>query len=399
MRSNFLVILIVLGITIVSVLIGEYLGQPIIGWLLALAILLAVAYGSRYTLEQFVLSFILYLLLVSVVISSQPWGAVLGAAFGVVGFYVSALSVENLFTGTGIRSLDYVVRVFLGQLGETQVVEAPNAGVEEPAYRYGPRTVVVEPGAAVVTIRGSRFSRIQAAGIFVSQPMEYVQRVFNLQPIHRNYRFKEVLTNERTPLQVDVAIIYGIRVSIAARLGEVALTRDERENLRALIAWAPDWEAALREVVEKNIRRRTGLRTLREALTMDSQRRIQLEAMAATQTTVARWGLTLYELHVVSIQPDSTVVNASLENWLVALTTDTHVVRELGRGTAWARAINEIANAYREAVDLGVPNDVISRELVRRIFEQVAMDPSARSLLQGELSQMLARRDVDQPPP
>jgi len=398
-RSYSLIILIALGIIIVPVLAGDMLGQPAIGWLIAGALLIAVAYWGRYTRAQALVSWLLYGLLLLAGLGPQPWVSMLGAAFAVLGFCVCALSMEGLFAGTGIRSLPYIIQLFLGQRGETQIVQAPNAGVEEPVYRFGPRMVIVKPGAAVVTVRGSRFNRIQGAGTFVSQPLEYVQRVFNLQPIHRNYRFREVLTVDRTPVQVDVAVVYGIRVGVDARLGETVLTRDERNNLRSLIAWAADWEAALREVVEKNIRRRTGLRTLRDALGIDNQRRIQRETTSVTRADVDPWGLAIYELHVVAIQPDATVVNASLENWLVRLTTNTHLVSELGRGTAWARAINEIANAYVEASSLGVPDDVIFRELVRRMFEQAALDPSARNLLQTELSQMLTRRDVDQPTP
>jgi regulator of protease activity HflC (stomatin/prohibitin superfamily) len=333
-------------------------------------------------------------------VSSQPSAIVIGAAFSALSFYVSVLGVRDLFAGTGISALDYIVRSFLGELREPQVVEAPRTGVQEQTvYMYGPRNLVVKPDAAVVLIRGSRLTRVQGPGTVVTQPFEYVERIYNLRPIHKSYRFREVLTRDSTPMEVEVSITYGIRVGIGARLGEVELTQQERAALRQLTAWAPDWEAALRDIIEKNLRRAIGTLSLRQVLEVSNQLRAQTETVAVSRADVGRWGLGIYELHIVAVQPNAMVVNASLDNWLVRLTNQTLLRKELGRGTAWARAINAIATAYREAQGQGLPDTVIYRELVRRLFEQAAMDPTAKNLLQSELSQMISRRDVDQLPP
>lgn len=332
------------------------------------------------------------------------WGVLVAVLTGTfIGVWIVRTSLHSLagfFVDTGTYPLDYIIRSLRGKAPEKQAIEAPKGGVQvQSPFVYGPRIVTVKPNAAVVMVRGSRVTRVEGPGVYNTQPLEYVERVYNLQPIHKTYHFQEVLTLDNTPLQVEVSITYGIQVGAAARLGETELSDPERAALRVLTTSAPDWEVALRDIVEKNIRRKIGRRDLRQVLAMSDQLDIQGSATVTSRGDLGRWGLALYELHIVSIQPDNTVINASLDKWLVQITNETLAGRELGRGTAWAGAINAIASAYSEAQGLGLPDDIIYRELVRRLFEQAAMDPNARSLLQSEMSRMLARRDVDPRPP
>lgn len=324
--------------------------------------------------------------------ATQPWGLGILALTVALGLYLGALGVRDLFQSTGIVPIDYIIRNLLGRLNPPQVIETPRQGVrEEPQNLYGPRRVTVQPDTAAVMIRGSRQTRIVGPGTFISDPFEYAERSLNMRPIHRNYQFGRILTRDRLATEVSLAITYSIRVGLEARLGQRPLNADEINNLVRLANWTPDWETALREVVGKYVRISIGFGSIGNALDVSRTALIESEIRRGAESEVATWGIAILELDLIGVQPDADIVSASSDNWLVALRNDTLIRRESARGTAWAQAINAIATAYQEVQANGLPDRVVYRELLRRLFEQASLDPEVRGLLQAELGRALDR--------
>lgn len=401
MRGNLFPTVYVTLVTLIATLSGDYvLGVSALGWAAALILLVFIAYYKQYTREQFIVSLTWYLLLLLCRLTNFPWGVIMLIISLALGLYIGILSVVDMFANSRVSLVNYVGRYLLGELQERQVLATPKKGFQDtPPVSYGPRLVIIQPQTAATMVRGGTLTRIVGPGIYLTEKFEYVEHVFNLRPLHRTYHLQDVLTSEQLTVAIDISITYCILVTRSARFGERALRSVEINHLRRLSSWAVDWETLLHEIVDKNTRSSVGRRELRTGLDVEVHQAIQDEILRRTQSDVAERGLYINELYLLSIQPDSNIIRISSENWLVALRNDILVQQEGARGRAWATAINAIATAYSEVSAQGLPDSIVYRELVRRLFEQASLDPGVKALLQSELARMLSnsveRSDVE----
>lgn len=374
--------------------------RPEIGWFLAAVVLFAAGYFARLSRAEAALVALLYGMFFVAWLSASPWGLIVLPIAVLFGVALSAHSVIDLFNGADTRPFSYIARRYIGLLLAAQTIDPPHdSPADGDAGKIGPRMVTVRSDAAVLVTASDQTSRLRGPGRYETRSLEYVSKIYSLRPKRKKFHYCDVLTQDNAPLIVDVAIIYGIDVREAARVWAAQLGQPDRRNLGRITAFAPQWEEALHDAVERNLRRSTGLRTLDDMLRVREQQAVGWQTATRTSSDTAGWGICIYDLQIVSALPDTSVVQASLQNWLLDITNETLVSKEVARGNAWAGALAQVADAYLTTRAQGVPDPFILRELVRRLFEQASMDPETRKLLSGQLNQSLDRRDVDQPPP
>lgn len=397
MRVRLIVTIIPCAVTIVAAPLGYFLGQEAVFWIAIPVVTALAGIPLRFNRSEQIFGFLTSMVLIVLIIKEQPWGVGITAVASLMGMYQGTSSLSDLFTSTGITPFEYAIRDLLGRLNTPDFVQPPQKGVREPdERRFGPRWVTVQPEAAAIMVQGSRQTRVAGPGRFVSGPFEYVERIYHLRPIHKTFKFRDVLSRNRLPTVVEVSVTYGILVGLEGRLGIRPLTEQERNNIRNVASWAPDWEDALRSVVEKYTRISIGRRTIAQALNVVRVTPFEQEITIDTRNEVQTWGIDILALDLVSIQPNEELVIASSDNWLAQTRNDTLIQRENARGAAWAQALNSIASAYQEAKWYDLPDRIVYQEILRRLFEQASLDPEVRNLLQAELGRLLARSDREE---
>lgn len=406
LRTQFAYHLVVAAVTVMCFIVGQEVQQPAVSWLAAALLVIAFGFLIRPTRPEAALLAALFMTLTFALWPMPLWPTPLpssiliafsAALFGVL---LTSVSFSDLFTGTGTSPFTYVLRRYTGQLLEAQVLTVPKGAVEDgDAGKIGPRPVIIPANTAVLLIAADQRARVRGPGMYVSRPFEHVAKVFSLRPIKRNYRFRDVLTDDNTPLAIEVDITYGIDVREDGRLWARGLNQRDRANLRHIVASTPDWETALRDVVDRNLRNAVGTCDLGDILDPGQQRNVSARTARTVRTDTQGWGVRVYDFELIAVQPDTSVIEASVQNWLLNVTNDMLQRKESARGEAWAMALAPIVRAYQAANQIDVPDAIINRELVRRLFEQASLDTNTKHLLQSELAQMMARRDVDREHP
>jgi regulator of protease activity HflC (stomatin/prohibitin superfamily) len=376
--------------------LGSALERPEIGWFFAGAALFAVGFLLRLTRTGALLVALLYIMLFVAWLSASPWILVVLPLAVLFGTLIGAFAISDVLERSDTAPFFYILRRYVGLLLKAQTIYPPNDGVADGDERIiGPRMVTVRPDAAALVIASDQTSRVWGPGRHETRGLEFVFKIYSLRPIRKKYHFGSVLTSDNIPLTVDVSIIYGIEVREAARVWAAQLRGSDRGNVGRITAFSPQWEAAMQDVAERNLRRSVGLNNLNSMLAVGVQQGVGRQTTTLTSNDTVGWGICIYDLQIVSVQPDINVIEASLRAWLTGINNRTLAARELARGNAWAGAFAAIARAYDLAIGSPLPVEVFNRELVRRLFEEAALDPSTRALIQSELGQMLTRRDVD----
>lgn len=397
MRIRLAALIVPCVVTVLSTILGYMLAQEPASWVAIPIVTALIGILLRFSVQDQIFATFSSLVLIAYIVAEQPWGIGVAAVTGLLGMILGTSGLSDLFTSTGITPFEYAIRNLSGQLNPPDFVQPPQKGVRVPdEWRFGPRWVTVQPEAAAIMVQGSRQTRVAGPGRYLSLPFEYVERVYNLRPIHKTFRFSDVLTKNRLPTVVEVSVTYGILVGLEGRLGIRPLTEQERTNIRNVASWAPDWEDALRSVVEKYTRISIGHRTIAQALNVVRVTPFEQEITIDTRNEVQTWGIDILALDLVSIQPNEDLVIASSDNWLAQTRNDTLIQRENARGAAWAQALNSIASAYQEAKWYDLPDRIVYQEILRRLFEQASLDPEVRNLLQAELGRLLARSDREE---
>ena len=260
------------------------------------------------------------------------------------------------------------------------MLERPKKGLQEAIQRhYGPRLVVVPRHVAARMRRGDDRTRIVGPGTYLTEPFEYVEQIYNLQPFHRTYQFSKVLTQDLLALNVTVAIIYSINVPEDRWLGTQALTGSDRTKINDIDSWPLEWETVVKETVEKNTRLAIATTLLEDVLNVEQQGNVNNSIRLTVQNAIDDWGLTVHQVELLLIQPDPNVIRVSFDKY-----------QEIVRSQAWVAAISAIATAYTEVRVQGLPDPVIYRELARRLFEQAPVSPATKTRLQSDFAHLFS---------
>lgn len=370
------------------------------GGLIGLIAFIPIGIAREYDRYQWILALGVGVLYVIFSVEATPYGLVVTAITGALTFLITVAGVSKYFEGTGLSPLDAVIDILLGRVKEPVTEEVPKQGVKfvEALNRdYGPRLTMIKPDAAVIMEKGSEQTKIVGPNTFQSEPGEYISRVYRLKPIHKRYRFRQVLTKDLIAVSIIVSITYGVDVEIEARIGERDLKESEKKAIQRLDNWTDNWEQELRSVVEKRLRNFVGRDKLEKVASVGAQSEISRFIRSYVKHEVRSRGLKIYHLDIVSVRLDQNITRATEEKWLVNTRTGTMVEQEKARGEAWRAALEQIVYAYDHARQANLPDEMVYRELLRRVFEQATINPQTRNLLPPELGGILAdlRSDED----
>jgi len=401
MRTYWIPILLTTLAVGIWVSIGHSYNHVGVGWGIALLLSTLSGLVLSYDRDRWTLAIGWFGLLSLSMLVRFPLNIILILGSATLGFGLATLAVRDLFQGTNIRPLNYMIRVLLGLLHEPQTIAPPHNIISEPvAKKVGPRKITIEHEAAVLLEGSTPQVRVYGPGQFVSERSEYVYRVYNLKPLHRNYRFTSVLTKDLLAIQINIAITYGIDVAKEARRGERELMPQEINAIHELNHWAEDWETELRSVVEQNIRHVVGQVKMEDASSNYYYGCLFPLIRRYTRQAAARCGVRIYTLRIVSVYPTNHVMQAYEDNWLSCIRGNTLIRQEVARSEAWGKALYRMAEACALASELNIPPQVIYHELLRRLFEQDTLHPESAGLLPAQLANILSdlRKNYSQAP-
>lgn len=394
-------LLVLTGIIVAAgVAAGSYSAQPatgIGGGILLIALLVALLRPSS---RQWLIPAAAAGFLVLFTVFNYPWGIVWGLVSIGLALWFGSLSVRPLYGGSLTDAAEATLRLASGQPISTQVVVEPKKLVEVAlTERMGPLRLVVKPYAAVVLVNGSSQTRIVGPQMLDTQPREYVSCVYSLSRKHHLYSFEKVLTSDLMTTEVKLGISYGLAVSLQAQVGVQPLSANELEAIRRFQPLATNWMEEFNQLVEARVRESIGQRTLDNVLETTNWQPLRTELRALLRATLEPRGIRIGRIDLISIQPDHLVSRARRERWIATTNAETILRYERARAEAWGEALQLLGGAYEEAVDNGLPPNVILRELLRRILDQAATDVSTKGLIPPQLSRLLAQlEDSDQPP-
>jgi regulator of protease activity HflC (stomatin/prohibitin superfamily) len=156
--------------------------------------------------------------------------------------YASAVYVLALHEVDGVNRWDalrYVLTLILGINLPFMVIENGQALVTREAAKIniigGPGELIIKQGNVVVLERGGKISRVVNAGIVKLKRKEMIRNIFVLGPQSKSDEIKHVLTKDRIPLTITLAM----KVQI-----EPAAEVEKRPESRI----APDGEALTRKL-------------------------------------------------------------------------------------------------------------------------------------------------------
>lgn len=385
MRSYVSLILFPTAIFFVFWQAGMQYEQIFLTLAIGLFILVILTALIEFSNSQRLISIFWYFLLVLSYMADQLYGSILLILGTIFGIYITLLALSELFQETGITPL-VIFKVFIGAMNKPQTVSPPPKGVaEEEEKVYGPSMITIEPDTAAVMFKGSKQTRILGPNEFTSAPAEYVKRRYNLRPLHQRYEFQRVITQDLIATHIIIAATYGLNVDPEARIGERSLNSQEIDAIKRLNSWASNWEEELKSVTEKNVRRAVGEMLLSDATDVSSHGLLWKEIHEKLQSDIKAWGIKIYALNIVSLKPHKNITQAREDKWLIDTRTETLIRNEEARGEAWRRALAKLTEACIIARDQEIPEEVIYRELSRRMFEQAAIDPATRKRLRLEL--------------
>ncbi len=156
--------------------------------------------------------------------------------------YTSAVYILALHEIEGVNRWDalrYVLTLILGINLPFMVVENGHALVTKEAAKInvigGPGELIIKQGNVVVLERGGKISRVVNAGIVKLKRKEMIRNIFVLGPQSKSDEIKHVLTKDRIPLNITLAM--KIQIEPAAEV-------EKRPESRI----APDGEALTRKL-------------------------------------------------------------------------------------------------------------------------------------------------------
>ncbi len=159
--------------------------------------------------------------LIVVFISSGWVTTALAVAALVVAFVTFSGALRENYTGSVWGAVKEVFRVITSTKAGYVIVD--NGRIVEPADpppHFGPRSITVRPGNAVVMASYGQITRFCGPSVFRSSSLEYVGEVFSLNRITKTVRIDDAMTLDGSRLAIEISCDYGIRISEASISGQ-----------------------------------------------------------------------------------------------------------------------------------------------------------------------------------
>jgi regulator of protease activity HflC (stomatin/prohibitin superfamily) len=305
-------------------------------------------------------------------------------------FFVSAAILRELYGGNEFSAFRHHLQLALGLIRSFQVIDGGKTVMPQgPGPLFGPRTLIIRPGNAVILERGSQQTDALGPRIHTSRPFEFVKQIYDLQDRQKSFTFEEVLTADTMPTTVRIAATFGLDVHPRAKCGERPLLPAEQALLQRISLCVTDWETRAKSALERCVRQSIGNLELTELLSIGDFAPLEQNIAAMVNATIGPWGVRVSQVILECVQPRAEVTEATASRWVAETQTDTTVTLETARAQALRDALRLIADGYRTAKAMGMSSREIHREVLRRTLEQIAKDPAAKLIFTPELRDLL----------
>lgn len=380
--------LIVAGATILGAALGLFAGwlfdSEIFGAVTGTLIGLPLGQAVMTKRCRWLAVVVLNILFVLSFIVSGWWVSVYALAVSALTFFISAAILRSLYGGSEFEALAHQLKVAIGLTRGFQIVdEGKTIFPKNSTSPMGPYIIIVRPDNAVILERGSQRTRISGPAFLQSRPFEYVKRIYDLRQKQESFTLHNVLTSDLMVTTVGISVTCGINISAGARRGQTPLTATEIATIEWIDSRMPNWEWETKAAIEGGVRLAVSSYSLEHLLTHTTFAVLERQILGEINRRTRNWGIRVQEVVVKSVLPGQEVTAARTSRWLADL-------EEQARATAWSSALQVLANGYQVAKGLGMSEEQIHREVLRRTLEHIGKDPASKVIITPELDSALA---------
>lgn len=285
-------------------------------------------------------------------------------------FFIASAVLAELYGGGEFQAVLTHLRLVFGTIqGIHNIDDTTPLGAQTGKPLFGPRLLIVRTGKAVVLERGAQ-RRVVHPHITTTAPFEYVKYVHHLGDVQSAHTFMNVLTQDLVSCNVQMTAVYTLTIRPEVRNGADPPNAAEQELLLRLPLSMPAWETALKQVLEQCVRQAVGRQQLERLLDGSVLDTVELAVTNRARTRIAAWGITLQEVIIQSVSA-SPEVAAAMEMRR----------KERERALGMQEALAILAAGYDQAQRIGMQQNDIRIEVLRRTLEQVVQQLSTRGAI------------------
>ena len=298
--------------------------------------------------------------------------AVAAVTASVLAILVSAALFRHSFDESTWDAFSYEIKLALGRTKDLQVIEEGKTVLpKDGGQLFGPRTIVVKPNNAVILERGSKQTRVSGPAMIMTEPFEYVRRIFDLRPRQERLSIGRIMTPDLLALDVVVDVTYRIDIPDEMRLGSKDFGEWQKLVIREIDLRVPEWEQATRNVIEGFVRQLVSSMDMLEMLKPAAAQRFEQRILRLSDDRCNReWHVRVDSLVLERVQPVSE--------------TAIHM-NERAKAATQRDALRLMADGYKQARDRGMTDDEIQYAVLRHTLEQIAKDSNTELFLTPEL--------------
>jgi len=137
----------------------------------------------------------------------------------------------------------------------------------------------------------------------------------------------------------------------------------------------PDWPRGTRSVVAESVRTIVAGLDLAKLRKEQSSRGLERQVLQRARRVAQTFGVMIDRIIIENVELDREVVQAATGTWLADKQGEAAQRIDSARAEAWAKALDTLATAYKEALAPNeMPTDALQWEAWRRTLEQIAKD-------------------------
>jgi len=378
----------------------EAQAAPLPGWAVAFAFfcaLLAISLSSTRGAQARWAGAIIAIWLSAVLWLFGLPGLILATLSGLIMFTLTVGAARGSYKGLRAAMLDQW-RILRGVADVTETVEDGRSTMKEKSST-APRTVVIKPYNAVIFEEGSKQTRICGpAKLTGVKHTEKIKRIYDLRPRQEEWTFPNVLTQDMISTTIVMAVTYRINISpLAARGGASedankgrgsqqeqgpdqpapagSFDDTEKSVIQKVDSLMPDWQRGVHSVVAESVHTIVAGLDLNQLRAAQNNRNLERQVLQRARRAAQTFGTMIDRIIIENVQPEKEVVQAATGTWVADRQGEAVQKIDTARAEAWAKALDTLATAYKEALSPNeMPTDALQWEAWRRTLEQIARD-------------------------
>lgn len=298
--------------------------------------------------------------------------------------YMASQIMSPLFDGSSKRAFQHLGKLNLGIWRGFQIIEDGETTFPQGAGRIlGPTMTIVRANSVAILEGGKTQPRIIVGPkAEATEKFEYVKGMFNLKPKAEQKTLTRCLTADGIEIDITLNSLAGLNVSEQTRKDPSKITVFESTFLQKLYLDLPSWEDFFASVLEQATRREISKHRMLSLIGSTDYEAISQNIQSRVTARLKDWGIRTIELSLVKIAMPPTFVQTNADAVAARLATEILTV-------ARHDGLIMMADGYNVAHQLGMPDDMINRELLRSALESILQTPGVGALLSPAVSAML----------